>query len=397
MKVLMICNKSPYPAKEGGSIAMNAIIEGLLKSGHTVKVLAINTNKYFTDVEDVPTEYQKNTGLEFGYVDLSVKAVDAFQNLFTNKSYHVQRFINKDFEHLIKHTLEENQYDVVQLETLFMAPYVDVIRKNSKAKIVLRAHNIEHLIWSRIARSTEGILKRKYIKHLARTLKIYELNILKEIDGIAAITHNDAVFFKEQAPDLKVVDIPFGVDADKYESYTAEGEFPSLCHIGAMNWIPNQEGIEWFLKNVWDQIHVNHPALHFYLAGREMPDHFYKMNYANVDIVGEVPDALEFIQSKSIMVVPLLSGSGIRVKIIEGMAMGKAVIASKIGAEGINYTDGVNILIANTPEEYAQAIKKCVNDQQFTEEIGRNARKLIRTEHHNAVLMEKLTAFYQSL
>ncbi len=397
MKVLMICNKSPYPAKEGGSIAMNAIIEGLIESGHHVKVLAINTNKYFTDVEDVPSDYLKKTGLELGYVDLSIKPVDAFFNLFSNKSYHVQRFINEDFKHLIKHTLQQSEFDVVQLETLFMAPYVDVIRKYSSAKIVLRAHNIEHLIWKRIANSTQGIFKRTYIKHLASTLKEYEADILKKVDGVAAITRKDADFFKKITNEIPIVDIPFGVDADKYESYLAEGEFPTLCHIGAMNWIPNQEGIEWFLKKVWDKIHNRHPQLHFYLAGREMPDHFYKMNYTNVDIVGEVPDALEFIQSKSIMVVPLLSGSGIRIKIIEGMAMGKAVIASKIGAEGINYTHDENILIANTPDEFALAIDRCVNDQQFTEQLGINARKLIRSDHHNPQLMTKLTDFYKSL
>ena len=146
MKILLLCNKSPYPPKEGGPIAMNSIIEGLINANNQVKVLAINTNKYFTDIEKIPSDYRKKTNIEAVYIDLSIKPLDAFFNLFTNKSYHVERFITKDFENKLIEILKNEKFDIIQFETLYITPYIKTISKYSKAKIVLRSHNIEHLI-----------------------------------------------------------------------------------------------------------------------------------------------------------------------------------------------------------------------------------------------------------
>ncbi|MDZ7742033.1 MAG: glycosyltransferase family 4 protein [Bacteroidota bacterium] len=396
MKILIICNKSPYPPKEGGPIAMNAIIQGLIHAGHQVKVLGINTNKYFISEEKIPAEYKERSGIELAYIDLSIKPLGAFLNLFTKKSYHVQRFVSKSFAEKLKQILQADEYDIVQFETLFITPYMEMIRKYSTARIVLRAHNIEHLIWERIARQTKNPFKKFYLNHLARTLKNYELSSLKKFDGIASITACDKVFF-ETHTNTPVTDISFGVDLQKFPEPREEFEFPSLFHIGAMNWIPNIEGIKWFLDNAWDEIHREFPDLKFYLAGREMPEWLYKTNYPNLVVLGEVEDAWEFIQSKGIMLVPLLSGSGIRIKIIEGMALGKAIISTRIGAEGINCEDGRDILFASSPQDFKEAVGKCYSDLAFTRKLGRNARKVIEQYHDNRKIIEKLGSFYHKI
>jgi hypothetical protein len=171
MKILILCNKSPYPPKEGGPIAMNAIIEGLIEAGHQVKVLAINTNKYFIKENDIPESYRQKTGIETVYIDLSIKPLDALLNLFSKDSYHVQRFISKEFEKKLISILQNDTFDIVQLETLYISPFIETIRENSKAKIVLRAHNIEHLIWERVAEISSNPLKKLYLKHLAKKVK----------------------------------------------------------------------------------------------------------------------------------------------------------------------------------------------------------------------------------
>ncbi len=397
MKILLLCNKSPYPPKEGGPIAMNAIIEGLVKAGHKVKVLAINTNKYNIDVNKIPSEYRKKTEIETVYIDLSIKIVDAFLNLFTKKSYHVQRFISNDFDKKIIEILSGNKFDIIQLETLFITPYINTIRKYSKARIVLRAHNIEYLIWERVAKSCKNPLKKFYLNHLSKTLKNYEIQALEKYDGIASITKKDADDLKNLGTKTPVIDISFGIDAEQFKVDNSKTEFPSLFHIGAMNWIPNEEGIKWFLENVWEKIHKEFPELKFYLAGREMPQWLYNSTFPNVEVLGEVESATDFIKSKSVMIVPLLSGSGIRIKIIEGMAMGKTIISTTIGAEGINCENGKNILIANTADEFLMAVKKCVEDKDFTEETGENARYLIDKDHSNKKIIERLTNFYQDI
>jgi glycosyltransferase involved in cell wall biosynthesis len=398
MKILILCNKSPYPPKEGGPIAMNAIIEGLCQAGHQVKVLAINSNKYNIDVENIPEQYRQKTNIETVFIDLSIKPLDAFLNLFSGKSYHVERFISKDFENKLIEILKKANYDIVQFEMLHMSPYIDLIRKHSKAKIVLRSHNIEHLIWERVARISRNPLKKIYLKHLAKTLRNYELGMLNQYDGIATITKKDAETMKNLGCRIPLIDIPFGIDLSGFkENPGIETEFPSLFHLGAMNWMPNEEGIRWFLAEVWPKVNQAFPKLKFFVAGRNMPDWITNTKLTNVVVTGEVDNAFDFMYSKAIEIVPLFSGSGIRIKIIEGMAAQRAVISTSIGAEGINVESGKNIIIANTPETFFEAIKKLVSDKQLCQTLGKNARALIEKDHDNKKLIGRLENFYRKI
>lgn len=397
MRILFLCNKSPYPALEGGPMAMNSMIEGMLEAGHEVKVLAVNSEKYNIKPEDIPAAYREKTSIELIDLDLRIKAFDAFRNLLAGKSYHVERFISETFRQKLLQVLDAAPYDVVQLETLYMIPYVPDIRRHSKAVVVLRAHNIEHLIWERIAQQTTFFPKRWYIRQLASSLKQFEINALAQIDGIAAITRNDASFFKQFSP-APVIDIPFGINPAQYaladESETA---WDSLFHIGAMNWMPNEEGISWFLEEVWSLVHRRLPNTKLILAGRYMPRWLVEKTYPNVEVVGEVPDAQDFVRAHGISVVPLLSGSGIRIKIIEAMALGKPVVTTRIGAEGIFYNHGENILIAEQPEDFANALELLINKPEKAKEIGRNARKLIEQQYDHQKLIERMLLFYQEL
>jgi polysaccharide biosynthesis protein PslH len=397
MKVLFLCNKSPWPPLEGGPIAMNMLIEGLAGAGHHVKVLAVNSHKYNISEKQIPEEYRRKTGLELIPVDLRIKPHEAFFNLFTGRSYHVERFRSRNLTGRLREILQQEEFDIVQVEMLYMSVYLDVIRKYSNARVVLRAHNIEHLIWERIAANTPGLLKRLYLRHLAKTLKRYELSVLNRFDGLAAITEKDMRFFLEAGCRIPATDIPFGIDTGRYATPPGETGVPSLFSIGSMNWLPNEEGIRWFLDNAWNDIHREFPGLKLYIAGREMPAWLLNSRIPGVEVVGEVPDALQFMQSKGIMVVPLFSGSGIRIKIIEAMAAGKPVVSTTIGAEGIGYTNGENILIADSPCEFFEMISACVSDRDLGSRIGNNAAKLIREKYSRKEIIAKLTAFYEKI
>jgi len=396
LKILFICNKSPRPAKEGGPIAMNNLIEGLIASGNHLKVLAVNSDKYTVNPENIPSDYHEKTGIEFVYLDLAVKPVPAFLNLFSRKSYHVQRFKSDNFRKKLSAILQEEPFDIVQMETLFMAPYLDVIKKYSKAKIVLRAHNVEHLIWKRTFLTSRNPIKKLYLKHLFTTLEDYEKTILNQFDGILPITEKDAGFFKRYC--LKPVKtIPFGVNLENYSLQNKPQQENALFHIGAMNWIPNEEGIRWFLKKVWPEVHVQFPELKLYLAGRVMPRWLLDLKKKNVIILGEIPDARDFILSKSISIAPLFSGSGIRIKIIESMSLAKAVISTTTGAEGIEYTEGENILLADTAANFTKAIARLYSHPEEAAQLGNNARKLIEEKHNNRKIIGQLEAFYREI
>ncbi len=396
MKILLLCNKPPYPASEGGPMAMNSIITGLLEAGHQVKILAVNSEKYNVKESDIPEEYKKKTGIELIDVDLTVKPLNAFLNLFTRKSYHAERFISEDFKKRLAEVLEKEQFDIVQLEVLFMAPYVETIRAHSKAMIVLRAHNVEHKIWERIAKDTKSPLKRWYINHLAKTLKEFELNALETVDGVAAITRKDAAFFRKYCS-KPVIDIPFGVYPEQFKpKYEIEGK-PRFYHIGSMSWMPNEEGIRWFVDEVLPKTVEKVPDFVYHLAGRSMPEWLTTMKNPHVDVIGEVPDAKEFVTNHDVAIVPLLSGSGIRIKIIESMALGKTVITTRVGAEGILYDEEVNIIIAENKAKMVEAIRSLNENPETAVRIGQAARKLVEETYDNRKIIARLLMFYEQI
>ncbi len=397
MKILQVCSKIPFPPKDGGSIAMDILTHGLINAGNTVDVLSVNTSKHFINIDDVDLNYRNKTNYRVVFIDTVVKPFDAFVNLFSNKSYNISRFYSLDFEKVLIELLQSKDYDVVHLETLWVTPYVDVIRKYSKAKIVLRSQNIEFMIWERLAEDTGNPLKKMYLKLLAKRLKKYEHDGLNKFDAIATITELDTVVYKKMGCTLPIIHVPFGIDLEKYKIDVSNLEKPSVFHIGAMDWRPNADGIEWFLKKIWINIFKKNTAIKLYLAGRNMSDWLLQFKMENVVVLGEVADSHEFINSKSIMIVPLTSGGGMRVKIIEGMAFGKTIISTSVGAEGIEYENGRNILIADTEKEFEDAILKCLNDQNFSDTIGKNARTLAETKYDNQVICNKLSDFYKNL
>lgn len=392
MKVLQLCNKPPYPPVDGGTMAMNSITQGLLNEGCEVRVLTMESEKHPLRREKLTAEYMDATRLEAVAVDLSLHVIPAAVAMLCGESYHVKRFIDSNFAAKLRETLDKEDFDIVHVESLFLTPYVPLIRKHSTAKVILRAHNVEHLIWQQVAKSARNPFKRQYLKHLALTLRVYELEHVNDYDGVVCITRNDADYFRANGCRRPVTHLPFGIETEDVGHVDAEPN--SLFHIGAMDWLPNRESIEWLLKDVWPVIHREVPQAHLYLAGRKMPERWTTAHIEGVTVVGEVPDAMYFIGSKKINVVPLLSGSGIRVKIIEAMSVGKVVITTTVGASGIEYTDGEHLLIADTPEQFAAKIKRCLEDEDYCRHVGEAARRLIAEQYNSKRLTEDLLKFY---
>jgi glycosyltransferase involved in cell wall biosynthesis len=191
---------------------------------------------------------------------------------------------------------------------------------------------------------------------------------------------------------------PSGIDFETTAADWAQIDFPSIFHIGSLDWFPNQEGLMWFIGNCWEKLYHMYPGLRFYIAGKKAPGWLIaRFRQPNVVFIGEVENAFEFMKSKAIMVVPLLSGSGMRVKIVEGMALGKTVVTTSIGAEGIQVTDGHNILIADHSEDFVRAIEMLIENRQESERIGINAKQFIRENYDNMAITTDLADFYLNL
>jgi glycosyltransferase involved in cell wall biosynthesis len=395
MKVIQICNKPPIPTVDGGCIAINNISQGLLHKNIELKILTVSTEKHPFLPEKIPADFKAKTKIEGVFLDTRVNVIDAFSALVTSDSYNISRFFSPDFNKRLIELLQEEDYDIVHLESLFMTPYIGTIRSHSTAKIILRSHNLEHLIWERLANSTGNSAKRVYLKHLASKLKKYELRTINEVDGIAAISQEDTDRFRTLNCSKPLITIPFGIDIENYKIRSSESiKKNRLFHIGAMNWEPNKEAVNWFIDSIFPK--VKHLDLEVHLAGRNMPSYLTKMQDDKLFIHGEVESAQDFMNNNDIMIVPLLSGSGMRIKIIEGMAMGKAIITTSIGAEGIMITSNENIIIADSSKAFAEAIEDLIGNPEKIKSIGINARKLIEDHYSNSSIMDELISFYNN-
>jgi glycosyltransferase involved in cell wall biosynthesis len=395
MKVLQICLKPPLPEVDGGCKAMHAITQGLLDNNVQVKVLTISTDKHPFLPEKMTADYLKKTKIEHVYIDTRVIFFDAFLNLFTSKSYNLERFYSKNFENLIVKELKSNNYDVVLLETFFVTGYVDAIRKNSTSKVVYQAQNIEHDIWRLNAKKEKG-LKKWYLNLLANRLKKAEIENIQKVDAIASITDEDQKRFKELGCKSPIITIPFGVNLSDYKYETTQSGV-NVFHIGSMDWLPNQTGINWLLNNVWADVVAQFPSVQLNLAGRNMPENLVSKSQQNLIVHGEVESAHEFINTNNIMVVPLLAGGGMRIKIIEGMALGKLIIATSIAAEGISCIDKENIVIANSPKEFKEAILYYLSNENEQICIGKSARILVERNYDNQVIVNNLVEFLKQV
>jgi len=216
MKILQLCHKPPFPAVDGGTIAMHNIAHGLIGLGDQVKVIAMATHKHPVIESDLFDQYREQTQFESVFVDTSISKWGAIKALISGKSYHISRFNSPQFAKKLTQTLKEDSFDVIQMESIYLTPYIPIIRANSKAKIVVRLHNIEHQIWERMIKNERNFLKKIALSLTTRLLKKYELSILNQVDGFMAISEVDYQYFCTIYPSVSGITIPFGVDLDQY-------------------------------------------------------------------------------------------------------------------------------------------------------------------------------------
>lgn len=396
MRILQVTNKVPYPIKDGGAIACMNLTRGFSLNGHKVTVLAMNTQKHHILYGELPESVKDLAEFKLVEVPARISRISALGNLlFSQKPYNAVRFISGSFKKELIKILKSKQFDVIQLEGLYVCPYIPVIRKYSNAKIVYRAHNIEHEIWERTAAMAKG-WEKIYFRILSRRIKKLEKGMLNRYDLLVPITERDGKILDKLGNKKPRHVSQTGIDSSVLIPNSKKLKHPTLFHIGSLDWTPNQEGLIWFLEKCWPKINDKFPELKFYIAGRNAPYWFKrKMDLPNVVFEGEVPDAYDFMNSKSIMVVPLFSGSGMRIKIIEGMALGKPIITTSIGTEGISTTAGENIMLAETADEFVSSVSELIDNQEFFDKIGRNAIEYIHEKFDNLAAAAALIEFYK--
>lgn len=406
MRILQIMNRVPYPLNDGGSIGMHYYIEGYLNAGASLSVFAMNTSRDHVALEILPAIYEKLSHFKVIDVNTDIKVLGALNNmLFEKSSYNVNRFNQKTIHEELVTFLKQHTFDIIHLDSLFVTDYIPTIRAHSEAKIVLRQHNIEFTIWERLSKTAKNLLKKWYFNLLAQRLKAHELKYINQYDLVLPISQQDAAVFKSLSKQTSPMWIhPFGIQMENGDVNKVSFDLThhkvkelKLYHIGAMDWLPNQESVQFLLEEIVPEVLKSTSQVSFHIAGRSMQKEWFGYAQERVEIYGEVPSAAEFEADKQVLIVPLKSGGGVRIKIFQAMAQGKIVITSPIGLEGIEAINGKEVMIAKTVDDFKNAILFLQENPQERVAMSKAAQQLVAEKYNAANNFKSLLQHYQSL
>ncbi|MBK7185479.1 MAG: glycosyltransferase [Ignavibacteria bacterium] len=382
MKILSILPRIPYPARDGGAIVILETLRQLHLAGHHVDVLALNTKKHR---QDPAVLAQICTSIHTVDVDTTISALGLIRGLFRSRlpdgfgidagtSYWVSRFADElALESFRTHAMLNGPYDLVLCESLFTACYGIAIRPHlhgpHPTPILMRAHNVEHIIQSRLSKErSRSRLERWYRSRTAQHTHTYESYIGTAVDAIATVSDDDATEFRSYHPTALVETVQPGVHLP--ERYTGAVDFDAICMLGSLDWTPNLEGASWFIQHVFPRIREQRPSTTLHIAGRNPTAQALAFhNGTSIFVHGEIEDALAFRQQRALTVVPLYSGSGIRIKILEALAARSPIVTTPIGCEGVGVVHDKEVLIYDTAGEFADACVRVLNEPELSQRL----------------------------
>ena len=367
--ILIITNKQVFPATDGGALAMKKLASILDKKKYSINMICISKSNKSLDILKTSSLISKTFKQIVFQKNMKFNLINFIISIIKNTSYQASRFYDHQIQKYIQDSIDKRKYKIIIFESIFACIYLKKLDIPNDTKTIFRAHNIEHKIWLDLANS--NCFKKLLYRLLASQIKKMELSIPKSINYILTLSLNDEKFFHELFP-KKTYNLPVHFTIKNHKTQKIKN---SIFHLGAMDWKPNAEGVKWFLNQVAPLINQK---TRIYIAGKGMGSKYNIYKKDNILIEGEIKDANDYIANKEILFVPIFSGSGIRIKILEAMSMGIPVISTKHGAVGIPYVNGHNIMIANTAQDFSKAINKLVSDKKLAQKIGNNGKKIVQ-------------------
>lgn len=389
MKILLLHNRWAFPPADGGMVAMSSMAEGLAASGHEVSVFALNPSRNYIKPEELQVpDYIRHYHLE--YIKTDITLWGAMVNLVQNKSYHASRFYQSNVAQSLTKFILQHGFDLVVADSIYLAPY----KSATSLPFIVRVHNVEHEIWKGVANETTSVLKKIYLTITIRQLDFFEKQAASLADGMIFLSGEDASWFQQHCMLPPYIVSPTAFNLKTAASYRSSvGDSQTLVHIASMDWMPNVQALDWFLEQVWPLVKLTAPLAKLKLAGKKMPEKYRLLNDPDIQVLGFVDDVYSFMASGSIMIVPLFSGSGIRIKIIEGMVMGKAMVVTSKAIQGLELLPGHDVLVADEPDDFARAVSLLLHDELWRNRLGQAAAQTAETRFDLAKTSRDLSEF----
>jgi sugar transferase (PEP-CTERM/EpsH1 system associated) len=291
----------------------------------------------------------------------------------------------------------QNHYDIIHVEFSFMAPYLDSVNPLSQARRVLVMHNVETRRFSRELRFANGTRRLALLTdHLL--FKTWEEEAVRRFHGIVAVSPLEQHWIREQVPDAAIAVLPNGVNITQFAPADTTGGSRTIVFTGLMNYPPNIDAVIWFCNAVLPIIHRTHPEVQFTIVGDKPTRPVLALrSRRGVTVTGRVPDVRPYLADCLGLIVPVRSGAGTRLKILEAMAMRRPVVSTPVGAEGLDVVHGRNILLGETPEALAAQVVSLIEDPALSERVGSAGRELVQTTYDWRICLDGLGDLYQSL
>ncbi len=374
MRILHLTNKPIFPLVDGGCKAMFQTINAINKNGNEVKHICFSTHKHPFKKAAYPKLLASQVKVENINLNTKINFIKAGLNLLLNISYNYIRFYSKKADEIIRDHLKQNKYDVIIFDSLYVCPYIDSIRNYSNARLIYRAHNVENRIWQRLSLETNNIIKRLYLNILSKQLKKVENDVLKKVDRIWSISPIDADYFKMHNQSVSTVPLSFEISSHKVD-YNKE----DLFFMGAYNWKPNLDAVVWLANILLPRLHKKDPSVVLNIAGSYSEKLMSRIKYkSNIVFHGFVDDSNIFMTKSGLFVMPIKTGSGVRVKAIEAMSLGVPILASKMALEGID--NDLKVYTAESIDDWVELIFNYRKDKNKREEMGKYLKSYIQ-EH----------------
>ena len=289
----------------------------------------------------------------------------------------------------------EKSFDLIQIEDVVIAPIVKHLPRNV-SKIIF-FHNLLTLQYENVYKTKRHIPNKilSYVEYF--WIKRFEKKLIKEFDVAVVLTEIERQRAQSISPNTHIVQIPLEIDPKEYAPKDIPTEFPSVAFSGTMSYYPNHEAVIYFTKYIFPMILDKFPNTKFYVVGKNPGHKIMRLRSDNVIVTGEVKTIQEFLLKSNVVVVPLLNGGGMRLKILEAFSLSKAVVSTLLGAEGIEYTDGKDILIADDPKIFADKVCCLLENVEKAKELGINARELVEKEYSVNAVWEKWKDLYERL
>lgn len=302
------------------------------------------------------------------------------RNLLSARPYSVSKYCQPSVREHLQALLEANHFDVIVCDFLLTAA---VVPWDISIPKVLFTHNIEALIWQRHYQVGRNLLWKAACYREFRTMETMERKYIQRADHILAVSEFDRNFFAQMTDPKKISVIPTGVDIDFFRPAKAMPPGNTLIFTGSMDWLPNEDGIIYFVKEILPKIRVRCPDVELRIVGRRPTIRLRRFaeKHAGVEVTGDVDDIRPHLHAGKVYIVPLRVGGGTRLKIFEAMAAGKAIVSTTIGAEGLPIHPGEDILLADEPNGFAEAVIELLHNVSRRESLERSARNLVESRY----------------